>query len=484
MRCTVLTFAFISFISASVRRTGPQTQPATPTSTATLTVCATSSDLQATFQRLTREHGAGLTVEELNHVALVIRRDKAAEPQLCKAMKPALTGINPYILGTSDIPLSCLYHAFDGEVTKDNFILLEPKLRQAVAGCQFLAMDAEFSGLEVPAATGREAVKPLAFFDTFAERYGKMRKVVSTMGLLQVGLSFFQKSGIDGYEATPWTFFLKQPRDLPFSQSAQQTLNLSENDRTKIFDHGIPLTEFKRFAQCLQAFEKPLVVYSGQWDLAFFQQNFVAPLPQTWADFKKAVFATFPNVLDLKYFGDVYASTFPGADNSSLDKMYQSLQTSLPLTGALNAHSLSNQAFHTAGYDALCTGAIYLHMQQKLKAEHFKAGNGVVRCGGLSIYKFFCLSPRFADNKPDHSLIFTVNPKLPGKNAALLGSSLRTEFTRAYKANVNEKNGVIYINFTNQNELNQFRTSAKFGAPNTQNPNGNYELTAVAPNTF
>ncbi|KAK2171272.1 hypothetical protein NP493_1085g00046 [Ridgeia piscesae] len=75
------------------------------------------------------------------------------------------------------------------EVLRSNFETLFPDIEQSIQDADFIAIDAEFSGLRQPSSKDERP----SLFDTGEERYKKLRRCVSQFTLMQIGLSAFVK---------------------------------------------------------------------------------------------------------------------------------------------------------------------------------------------------------------------------------------------------------------------------------------------------
>ena len=87
------------------------------------------------------------------------------------------------------------------DVTKDNFSNLLCEFRTAVRGCDFVAVDCEFSGLDDTICRNN--------FDIPQLRYRRCRKDVNVYTPIQIGLTTFAyNSETSSYTARPFNFYI------------------------------------------------------------------------------------------------------------------------------------------------------------------------------------------------------------------------------------------------------------------------------------
>lgn len=71
---------------------------------------------------------------------------------------------------------------------RENFGEVWPQIEEAIAGCDYLVLDFEMSGINLTDPAFRHN-----YADTPAERYAKMRPVASRYNIIQLGLCTFTK---------------------------------------------------------------------------------------------------------------------------------------------------------------------------------------------------------------------------------------------------------------------------------------------------
>ncbi|XP_004342975.2 hypothetical protein CAOG_07890 [Capsaspora owczarzaki ATCC 30864] len=127
-------------------------------------------------------------------------------------------------------------------VDRSNFASVLPLVKQAIAKCDFVAIDAEFTGLHSERAAASN------HFDTLAERYAKVRRSASQFGVLQYGVCAFRwLPERHTYEAQPFNFYVFQrpaTRESPDAQFLSQASSIeflidNHFDFTRSFKTGI-----------------------------------------------------------------------------------------------------------------------------------------------------------------------------------------------------------------------------------------------------
>ncbi|XP_011306351.1 poly(A)-specific ribonuclease PARN-like domain-containing protein 1 isoform X2 [Fopius arisanus] len=89
------------------------------------------------------------------------------------------------------------------EILDDNFMNSYPKIEYTLKNASFIAVDAEFSGID------SENVPELTLFDTVQERYEKQRNNIAPYTAIQIGLTAFTKvQQQNKYIAEPFRFYL------------------------------------------------------------------------------------------------------------------------------------------------------------------------------------------------------------------------------------------------------------------------------------
>lgn len=127
------------------------------------------------------------------------------------------------------------------EVTRSNFKSTLPLIREALEECDFLAIDAEFTGLDAL----RSRKNPL---DSVSDRYTRLRQGAHQFQIIQYGLCFFTwDSEKETYTAKPFSVYLfprpykRFQNDVLFlCQSSSLDFLVSHNfDFNKLFHEGV-----------------------------------------------------------------------------------------------------------------------------------------------------------------------------------------------------------------------------------------------------
>ena len=115
--------------------------------------------------------------------------------------------------------------------------------------------------------------------------------------------------------------------------------------------------------------QKPIAIVGHNliYDVIYFYNQFIGPLPETYADFVKLWHACFPLTLDTKVLAcqsDVFSKTVLGTmfEKCQRDKKFINLlQFRFDLENGLSNYQGSNllSHYHEAAYDAYMTGYCY-----------------------------------------------------------------------------------------------------------------------------
>ncbi|GAQ84865.1 Poly(A)-specific exoribonuclease PARN [Klebsormidium nitens] len=127
------------------------------------------------------------------------------------------------------------------EVTAGNFELVIPSIERAISRCDFVAIDCEFTGLDV---NGRRREE---YFDDLEQRYARVRMSAQHFLVIQVGLSLFEWCPCEQtYRASTYNCYV-YPRphgsfDLRFTCQASSLEFLSKHnfDFNKFIYEGVP----------------------------------------------------------------------------------------------------------------------------------------------------------------------------------------------------------------------------------------------------
>lgn len=123
------------------------------------------------------------------------------------------------------------------EVTTENFKEVLPSILQAVERADFIAIDAEFTGLR------RRETSRYCELDTIEERYIKAREAAKDFGMIQFGISAFRyiKEKASYSHATFSFYLLGKTGDMLYYDNTSLKF-LADNgfDFNKLFKSGLP----------------------------------------------------------------------------------------------------------------------------------------------------------------------------------------------------------------------------------------------------
>ncbi|KAK3825277.1 MAG: ribonuclease CAF1 [Benniella sp.] len=208
------------------------------------------------------------------------------------------------------------------QVTKYNLAQLQPKIFELLKQAEFIALDAEFTGLGTnPGATRVGDIQ---------ERYHNLCKLAKTHALIAFGLSIFINGTVKADESrdrehsyTVHNFNFSMLNETDYSVSPKSMIFLAENglDLNQWILEGIPYTGGDRLVneggrdnpngimrsifKRIMTQRAPVVVHNGFLDLVFLYHSFYASLPPQLSTFVADLSDMFPGGLyDTKYVSD------------------------------------------------------------------------------------------------------------------------------------------------------------------------------------
>ncbi|KAJ2083223.1 hypothetical protein H4R24_000960 [Coemansia sp. RSA 988] len=219
------------------------------------------------------------------------------------------------------------------DVTRDNIEALAADIRAQISRAKFIALDTEFTGLNIGNAS------PVFRFNTaewvtraadMRERYKAMTNVAKTHALVSMGLSAFSRrhtySG--SYNVHSFNFMLQaqnthlvNPTSIAFlaqngfdlgKQATKGIRYFSGPNPTpiqvktlEINTEGALIREI--FFEIVRA-RRPLVIHNGLFDLVYLYQSFFGPLPDTYESFVYDLSEAFPGgIYDTKVIAETLA---------------------------------------------------------------------------------------------------------------------------------------------------------------------------------
>ena len=148
---------------------------------------------------------------------------------------------------------------------------------------------------------------------------------------------------------------------------------------------------------------KVFVGHNCLFDWLYLYHNLVAPLPDNYFDWKKAMAANNRHFYDTKYIAMQEPSIF--GDRTKLENLVPTIRErkqkliTMQSQGVFSKYSLDKQALHEAGYDSFMTAWVYQQMTLLVK-DYQKYSNH------LNIMRSFF----FMDFSRDQDI---VNPYVP-----------------------------------------------------------------------
>ena len=239
------------------------------------------------------------------------------------------------------------------EVNRSNYEAMIPEIIEKIKKCNFVAIDAEYTGLQHPSAQN-------SLFDSAPERYQKLRKGFSNYSISQFGIAMFtrawdcNKYDVDAYNIYLYPVAFDTFNDLEVLQCPVSSLNflgVNNFDFNKFIKEGVPylketdkktlrtylkenrlfmrwmenrdklyfpkfinklndedietiidrLYGFNKVIAAIQESQKPVVGHNMLMDLILIIKQFYQDLPPLYEDFKKLTNELFPNIYDSKH---------------------------------------------------------------------------------------------------------------------------------------------------------------------------------------
>ncbi|KAF9581096.1 Target of EGR1, member 1 (Nuclear), partial [Lunasporangiospora selenospora] len=219
------------------------------------------------------------------------------------------------------------------QVTKQNLTSLQPIIIQLLKQADFLALDAEFTGLGPKAAATRAS--------DIQERYKNMCRLAGTHALVAFGLSIFIRTSPSPAKATDSTRAMDLDNDSKEEQkeklhsnekiSYREDYMVSPNSMIFLAENGLDLNQWVQEGIPYKAGDRlkndggrgnpngimrsifkrimsrgvPVVVHNGFLDIVFLYHSFYADLPASLQTFVADMSDMFPGGLyDTKYGSD------------------------------------------------------------------------------------------------------------------------------------------------------------------------------------
>ena len=131
---------------------------------------------------------------------------------------------------------------------------------------------------------------------------------------------------------------------------------------------------FSRVVKHISDSKKVVVGHNMLLDLCHIINQFVAPLPEDYSDFKSLVNRTFPNIIDTKLMSSShpFREDIPNSALSELKRRLESKPFGLPIMSGSShggeGYDPESEKYHEAGYDAFVTGLCFIGLSNRLGA--------------------------------------------------------------------------------------------------------------------
>nr|XP_033776702.1 poly(A)-specific ribonuclease PNLDC1 isoform X5 [Geotrypetes seraphini] len=275
-----------------------------------------------------------------------------------------------------------------------------PVLQEQIQGCDFIAIDMEFTGLH---SVLPHNLKP-SLFDSADDWYRKVKSSIQKFTVCQIGLSIFFKQKSNRFLSYSYNFYLFpltfgsvdsefsiQATSIQFlnefgfdfnkllvrkvnRQRRQQLENSSldpcNRNRVLLLARG-----FTNIFQSIVGAKKPLVGHNMLMDLLHLHHKFYRPLPDSYSEFKKNIHTLFPVLIDTKMLMRSVWKEFQFPHAATLLEIFDVLSSDMnPASPScpLIEHAtdcrkyVKNRCPHEAAYDAFLCGSVLIHMTHLL----------------------------------------------------------------------------------------------------------------------
>lgn len=178
------------------------------------------------------------------------------------------------------------------------------------------------------------------------------------------------------------------------TDSKDQTSNLSREEMERqIFIHEMG---FSLVIEAIIAAKKPLIGHNCMYDWLYVYNQFIGPLPETFADFAEKWHEMFPHTFDNK----VLCANAKAFYNTTLGTLYDNVTSNEKFKHNLNFRfdthnsftsydgSTLLQHYHEAAYDAHMTGVVFTHVAKfkeldSLRFNQRKDDKELAKKGGI-----------------------------------------------------------------------------------------------------
>jgi target of EGR1 protein 1 len=207
------------------------------------------------------------------------------------------------------------------DVTKHNFLTLEPTIRLALANCDFVAIDCELSGLGDRKKLNAPSIE---------DRFNNASIVAKTRSIISLGLSIFKEKDNEktillskNYQVQTYNIVVLCSEDYIIEPGSVSFLVKHGFNFNQQYTEGVPYyrgndkeqssVEENRlrnlFAEIIRN-KKKVMFHNGFIDIVFLYQNLYAQLPQTLPTFLADLCEMFPSgIYDTKYIAEYISRT-------------------------------------------------------------------------------------------------------------------------------------------------------------------------------
>ncbi|ORX91701.1 CAF1-domain-containing protein [Basidiobolus meristosporus CBS 931.73] len=175
---------------------------------------------------------------------------------------------------------------------------------------------------------------------------------------------------------------------IKISKTSDESRTKLKEEKIKLFEHDVQRAiGFRKIIDLICRSKKPIIGHNMFLDLCMIYEQFFEPLPERFEDFQRKIHEIFPSLYDTKHLASRILGLETSFGDSSLSELISRVKGAAFASPDIQIHYehpryWSDSYFHEAGYDAYCTGFVFLKLggylgkkslptsKEKQKVEH------------------------------------------------------------------------------------------------------------------
>ncbi|KAK9763357.1 hypothetical protein K7432_010043 [Basidiobolus ranarum] len=155
---------------------------------------------------------------------------------------------------------------------------------------------------------------------------------------------------------------------IKISKTSNESRTKLKEEKVKLFEHDVQRAiGFRKIIDLICKSKKPIVGHNMFLDLCMIYEQFFEPLPERFEDFQKKIHEVFPSLYDTKHLASRILGLETSFGDSSLSELISRVKGPAFTSPNIQIHYehpryWSDSYFHEAGYDAYCTGFVFLKL--------------------------------------------------------------------------------------------------------------------------